>query len=605
MNYYRLYVMSSLRRLMLVVGLLLIGVVSLFPTKSAEMRVRSTPSEENLVLGKLAFSRANALMAGTFTTVGSSNADGSGQTTLSDVYSYDPAWSPDGARIAFANRNPSGSNDTEIYVMNADGTNRVNLTNTTPIGERNPSWSVTGKIAYEREGQIWTMNADGSNQAVFSAITLPSPVSPAWSPDGTKIAFASLEEIWVINADGSGVRQVTANTTPDNDPAWSPDGSKIAFTRIVTTFNGPYGLGVINADGTNEIRLTTQTDGKPAWSDDNTKIAFVRSFPVFNQTPIGIYTMNPDGTNQQLIILNSLPGPTYSDPAWQPVRAVRRAPFDFDGDGRSDISVFRRSDTVWYWLGSQSGFNARQWGNTGDFLAPADYDGDLKTDVAIWREVGTDGVFYILNNSTGTFRIETFGLTGDILTVGDWDGDDKADLSVYRSGATAGAQSFFFYRGSFNNPNGNITYIPWGTEGDKPVSGDYDGDGSTDAAIFRPSNATWYVRKSSDGQLLVNAFGLAGDKLVPAHYDNDLKTDFAVYRDGVWYIQRSTDGFISFQYGLSTDTPAPADYDGDGRADAAVFRNGVWYVLRSQSGNTEITQFGGGDDKVVPAAYVR
>ncbi|HMS43545.1 MAG TPA: VCBS repeat-containing protein, partial [Pyrinomonadaceae bacterium] len=165
--------------------------------------------------------------------------------------------------------------------------------------------------------------------------------------------------------------------------------------------------------------------------------------------------------------------------------------------------------------------------------------------------------------------------------------------------------STFYYRGSMGNPQGNITSIPWGTSGDKPVASDFDGDGKTDAAVFRPSNGVWYVRRSSDGQLSANAFGLANDKFVPADYDADGKTDLAVFRDGIWYVLRSSQGFTAFQFGIANDVPAPADFDGDGKTDAAIYRNGVWWILKSQTGAAEAIAFGLGSDNPIPSAFVR
>jgi uncharacterized delta-60 repeat protein len=280
-----------------------------------------------------------------------------------------------------------------------------------------------------------------------------------------------------------------------------------------------------------------------------------------------------------------------------------KTPFDFDGDGRADIAVFRPTGqgdpnkAYFYVQQSQSGsFRAEQFGREGDVPVPADYDGDLKTDFAVWR--ASDKNFYILNSFDNTFRVENFGLSGDITTGGDWDGDGKADPAVYRSGT----QSFFYYRGSMGNPQGNITAIAWGVAGDKPVAGDYDGDGLTDAAVYR--NGYWFIRQSLNGQLWASNFGLANDKLVPADYDGDGKTDIGVYRGGIWYLLRSAQGFGAVQFGASNDTPAPADYDGDGKSDPAVYRDNTWYLLRSANGFTGM-QFGATDDKPIPSAFVR
>src|SRR5687767_1185715 len=345
----------------------------------------------------------------------------------------------------------------------------------------------------------------------------------------------------------------------------------------------------MNADGTNRVQAPFN-NRSTSYSPDGLKT--VGSNPFFNQQ--GIYTVDTNGTNSLRIT-------TQFDelPDWQPILVPRRAAFDFDGDGRSDISVFRPSDRVWYLQRSQAGFVAHQWGLSDDKLVPADYDGDMKTDLAVWRE--SDGNFYVLNSFDGTIRAENFGLSGDVPTGGDFDGDGKADVAVYRPGA----QGFLYYRASMGNPQRNITAIPWGVTGDKPVVGDYDGDGRTDAAVYRPSNGVWYVRKSSDGQLLAMHFGISTDVLVPADYDADGRTDFAVFRDGIWYIMRSSQGFTGFQFGLANDIPAPADYDGDGRADVTIFRDGVWWILKSQTGSAEAHPFGMTGDKPIPSAFVR
>ena len=292
-----------------------------------------------------------------------------------------------------------------------------------------------------------------------------------------------------------------------------------------------------------------------------------------------------------------------------PSTPTQCAAADFDADGITDICVIRpnnngNGNSAWYRQyssGASSFFfpYAAQFGLNTDKYAPADYDGDSRTDIAVWREA--EGNFYILNSATATLRTENFGLPGDKLTVGDWDGDGKADLSVYREG---GAQSFFYYRGSLNNPSGNITYLPWGTAGDKPLHGDFDGDSKQDAAVYRASNQVWYIRNSSNGQASFQTFGLSTDSFVPADYDGDGKTDVAVFRpsNSVWYILQSSNNQVRYEtFGLSTDNLTPADYDGDGRADVSVFRNGVWYILQSSNNQVSYQQFGQTGDKPVQA----
>ncbi len=268
-----------------------------------------------------------------------------------------------------------------------------------------------------------------------------------------------------------------------------------------------------------------------------------------------------------------------------------RAAFDYDGDSKSDISVFRPSNGIWYLLNSQSGFGGLQFGAAGDRLVPADYDGDGKTDVAVYR----DGFWYLQRTSAG-FAGLSFGVATDIPQPSDFDGDGKAELAVFRpSNGT-----WYVY----NLTSGQFNAVQFGSSGDKPVVGDYDGDNKADYAVFRPSNGVWYLQRSTFGFSGVQ-FGNAADKPVPADYDGDKKTDVAVFRpsNGTWYLQRSTAGSTVMQFGISTDLPVPADYDGDGRTDLAIYRNGEWYQMNSNSGFAAV-QFGIGTDKPVPNSFV-
>lgn len=279
---------------------------------------------------------------------------------------------------------------------------------------------------------------------------------------------------------------------------------------------------------------------------------------------------------------------------------------DFDRDGLTDVSVYRPSTGEWHVFESRSGsLRGVRWGISSDELVPADYDGDLKADFAVWRP-GPIGRLYVLNSSDSSVRVEEFGQTGDDPSVvGDYDGDGLADPAVYRPGSAPGQQSFFYYRASFNNPNRDITYIPWGIHGDTPVRGDFSGDTRIDPTVFRPQTGTWYTVNVNDANFVtVTTWGTGTDTLVPADYTGDGKTDHAVFRDGVWYIRRSDTGAADYvTWGLGTDKLVPADYDGDDRADVAVYRGGTWYIWGSTTG-TRVFSFGLATDVPAPTAYL-
>ena len=260
---------------------------------------------------------------------------------------------------------------------------------------------------------------------------------------------------------------------------------------------------------------------------------------------------------------------------------------DFDGDGLSDLGVYRNG--VWFIRRSlDGGITAVEWGGLPkDKPVPADYDGDGKVDHAVYR----DGAWFILRSSDGAqTAVGWGGASTDVPVPADYDGDGKADIAVYRDGV------WFIIRSS----DGGVTATGWGGAlADLPVPADYDGDGKADLAVYR--NGSWFIVRSSNGEPTgIDWGGASQDIPLPADYDGDGKADLAVYRDGMWFILRSSDGIQTAVGwgGLPQDILVPADFDGDGKIDIAVYRDGTWFIVRSSDGGVTATGWGGAPEDI-------
>ena len=234
---------------------------------------------------------------------------------------------------------------------------------------------------------------------------------------------------------------------------------------------------------------------------------------------------------------------------------------------------------------------------------PYDYDGDGKSDIVI-RRPGI-GQFIVARSSDNTIMRAYFGsMASDIPLAGDFDGDGITDIAIRRT-----AVKQFISRTTSDD---KINRIFFGSrDEDIPVIADYDGDGIDDIAIRRPSSGQWFIKYSTTGEIVRETFGTsASDVPAVADYDGDGKADIAVRRQdaGQFIIKYSTTGEIDriFFGSQATDIAVPADYDGDGKADIAIRRpsSGFWFIKRSTDNVIERTFFGSqADDIPVVADY--
>jgi hypothetical protein len=281
---------------------------------------------------------------------------------------------------------------------------------------------------------------------------------------------------------------------------------------------------------------------------------------------------------------------------------VGRKQPDFDRDGKADLTVYRPLNGIWYTLDSITGnFRYFQWGTNGDKPFVNHWDDDERTDYSVFRP--DTQMWYPYLSTTLSYTSFSWGLDTDIpLTINRF----SPGLGLNNCYATVFRRSTGTW---WINTNPGVISLQFGQNGDVPITADFNGDGTDEIAVFRPSNGVWYFANAFTGaDNGFQQFGVNGDIPVPADYDGDGRVDIAVFRPSnrVWYILQSADGSVrSVQFGASGDKPQPADYERFGQDNIAVFRpsTGTWYIL-GVAGNVKAVQFGqNGDIPMVAPSY--
>ena len=536
---------------------------------------------------------------------------------------------PDGKIVIAGGSRATPSNNFALVRVNSNGSFDTSFDGdgivTTPMGA---GIDGASDVALQADGKI-VAAGDGIGANFDFAVVRYNPngsLDTSFDGDGKVITTVSSEpdfaESIAIQTDGKIVVAGSASNTSNPDVAvvrYNTNGS------LDTSFNGS-GITITpvgsSTDTANSVAI--QANGKIIVGGGSFNSTSLTDFALVRYNANGSLDTSFDGDGKLTTVFGNnqdsiqsiavqpngriiAAGSSYngSNSVFAVARYIGdsvqayRAPFDFDGDSKTDIGIFRPSGGEW-WINRSSSnqTTAAQFGASSDKPVPSDYTGDGKADLAFFRS--SSGQWFILRSEDATFYALPFGATEDIPAPGDFDADGKADQAVFRP-----SQGAWYIKRSSDS---GVTIQSFGIAEDKPVVADFDGDGKADIAVFRPSSAQWWILRSTAG-LLAAQFGQTGDKTVQGDYTGDGKADIAIWRpsNGFWYVVRSEDfSYYGFPFGTNSDIPAPGDFDGDGKQDAAVFRpaNNGWYLNRSTAGFLGL-QFGTNGDQPIPNSFVR
>lgn len=491
-----------------------------------------------------------------FNTNGTLDNSFSGQlyTSANLVYIYDVALQADGKILVGGNYNTGSGIKSFLARLNSNG-----------------SIDSTFQVPEETDKQISAVKVLASGKILILKMTFATP-------------YRSL--VQRLNADGSTdstFNTAGAETNGRANALLVLPSNRIMVGGKFTTYGGQprTNLFKLNEDGSlDSTSYTVDQEVLCLTLDNQDQVLVGGSF-----TTIGIGGQSLGRTLAARIISSVV---------------VTRTRFDFDGDGRADISTFMPNTGDWALLRSQGNQPlVTHFGANGDRHATADFDGDHKSDIAVYRP--SEGVWYLMRSTAG-FAAIRWGTGEDKPVAADYDGDGKGDVAVWRP-----SNGYWYI---LQSTNGQMNAVQFGAQGDVPLAdADFDGDAKADIAVWRPSNGTFYWLSSLAGnQFRATQFGTLGDIPSVGDFNGDGKTDFVVYRptEGNWYqflspaTANGSYTFAAIKFGINGDEPVAADYNGDNKTDIAVRRQGVWHILLSNQGYSGVT-FGNADAQAVAA----